>query len=417
MEHNYYRKNIDFTENESRQTVTISDSLLEKGLFREVSGDECKVLLYFLTHRREADLAAVEIPLTAAALGIDSAELKETISSLKDKSLLSEENSTSKEQSLYRLKLNKLLNRLSKEDEKQSSGPTGAELRREMLNSSLISRQEIAAALISFLPPQQRTVHRREEVKTWISDFELKMLKELVRRVNKWLERQGGGDFMGGAFAYLRAIIDSWYEEEITSYEKLQAQDKLYRETRELAQAYGINSFSSETAQLQTFQSWISGKQALSKELALAAIREAVRRKRDGQPSLKYVEDNFINPIKELSINNIGDFKRWLQKEMDHRAGDADPRDISASQKNKHSEDKSEQKQKKKASKNKSSAKKKTADSKNNKKSSVQKEKKKSKKSKENRNNKGSKEKKDSNAADTDYKWKEFFIDFDKYKE
>jgi hypothetical protein len=150
---------------------------------------------------------------------------------------------------------------------------------------------------------------------------------------------------------------------------------KLHRETRELAQAYGINSFSSNTAQLKTFQSWITGEQALSKELALAAIREAVRRKRDGQPSLKYVEDNFINPIKELGINNLGDFKRWLQKEMDHQPADADSRDQN---KAKNNDNNKKTKSKKKKSQNK------------------------------NRNSKDNVE---------DYKWKDFFIDFDKYKE
>jgi hypothetical protein len=198
------------------------------------------------------------------------------------------------------------------------------------------------------------------------------MLKELVRRVDKWLKRQGGSDHLQGAYAYLKAIIDNWYQEEITSYEKLQQQDKLHRETKELARAYGIRSFSSNTAQLKTFQSWLTGEQALSKELALAAIREAVRRKRDGQPSLKYVEDNFINPIKELGISNLADFRRWLQKEMDGKAAEADTRD--------QSDSKSENENKKK--------------------------------------NKSGKSKMNKADEDNDsYKWKDFFIDFDKYKE
>lgn len=389
MEHNFYKRNIDFSEKESRQTVTLSDTVLEKGLLRKVSGSETKVLLYLLTHRREENQSSIELPLAAAALGMNIDEIKETIQSLIQKSIISNEKEKTSQIYSYQLQLNQLVNNMAEENIDTEEEISGTALRHQVIKSSAVSREEIAAALISFLPPQQRNIHRREEIKGWLEDFEIKMLKELVRRVNKWLERQGGGDYLSGSFAYLRAIIESWYEEEITTYEKLQAQDKLHRETRELAQAYGINSFSSNTAQLKTFQSWITGSQALSKELALAAIREAVRRKRDGQPSLKYIEDNFVNPIKELGINNLGDFKRWLQKEMDHNAAAEDSRDkaTSESENNKSSSKESSSKQKNKNKYNKNDNKKSKNSNKN------------SKKDAEN------------------YKWKDFFIDFDKYKE
>lgn len=389
MEHNFYKRNIDFSEKESRQTVTLSDTVLEKGLLRKVSGSETKVLLYLLTHRREENQSSIELPLAAAALGMNIDEIKETIQSLIQKSIISNEKEKTSQIYSYQLQLNQLVNNMAEENIDTEEEISGTALRHQVIKSSAVSREEIVAALISFLPPQQRNIHRREEIKGWLEDFELKMLKELVRRVNKWLERQGGGDYLSGSFAYLRAIIESWYEEEITTYEKLQAQDKLHRETRELAQAYGINSFSSNTAQLKTFQSWITGSQALSKELALAAIREAVRRKRDGQPSLKYIEDNFVNPIKELGINNLGDFKRWLQKEMDHNAAAEDSRDkaTSESENNKSSSKESSSKQKNKNKYNKNDNKKSKNSNKN------------SKKDAEN------------------YKWKDFFIDFDKYKE
>lgn len=384
MEHNFYKRNIEFSEKDSRQSVTISDTMLEKGLLRKVNGSESKLLLYLLTHRREENQSSIELPLAAAALGMKIDEIKETIQSLIRKSILSNEREKTSQIYSYQLELNQLVNNMEEENIDTEEEISGTALRHQVIKSSTVSREEIAAALISFLPPQQRNIHRREEIKGWLDDFELKMLKELVRRVNKWLERQGGGDYLSGSFAYLRAIIESWYEEEITTYEKLQAQDKLHRETRELAQAYGINSFSSNTAQLKTFQSWITGSQALSKELALAAIREAVRRKRDGQPSLKYIEDNFVSPIKELGINNLGDFKRWLQKEMDHNPAEEDSRD----------------KETAKAKKNNSSAKDKNSKQKN----------------KENKN-KSKKRNKNYKKDAENYKWKDFFIDFDKYKE
>lgn len=366
MKHNYYKKNIDLSEAESRQLLTLGDSLIEKGFLRQFSGEETKLLLYLLTHLSKDNKVEIEIPAAAGALGLKIEKLKNCLTQLSAVGIINQQIVAEDNFFSSYLNLEVILENKQKKTKLRESSATGSEVRQQLIKSNSASQNEIAAALISFLPPAGRNVHRREEIKSWLNDFEPEMLKELVRRVDKWLRRQGGGDHLPGAYAYLRAIINDWYQKEITSYQKLKEQDKLHRETKELAQAYGIRSFSSNTAQLKTFQSWISGEQALSKELALAAIKEAVRRKRDGQPSLKYVEDNFINPIKELGLNNLADFRRWLQKEMDGQAAAADSRDQAGSNE--------KQKQKKKTKKK------------------VQKE-------------------------ETDYKWKDFFIDFDKYKE
>ena len=373
MKHNYYKKSIDLSEAESRQLLTLGDSLIEKGFLRQFSGDQTKVLLYLLTHVKEANEIELELPLAAGALGMEIKELKTSLHNLAATGIINRR--TAEQENFFRcfLSLEAVLTKNREHSLPEESSTTGAEVRQQLIKSNSASENEIAAALISFLPPGARNIHRREEIKSWLNDFEPQMLKELVRRVDKWLKRQGGGDHLQGAYAYLKAIIDNWYQEEITTYEKLQEQDKLHRETRELARAYGIRSFSSNTAQLKTFQSWLSGEQALSKELALAAIREAVRRKRDGQPSLKYVEDNFINPIKELEINNLAAFRRWLQKEMDGQASKADSRDQTDS-------DTKDKKQKSKSAKSKNS-------------------------------------KTDEKNDENNYKWKDFFIDFDKYKE
>ena len=371
MKHNYYKKSIDLSEAESRQLLTLGDSLIEKGFLRQFSGDQTKLLLYLLTHVKEANEIEIELPLAAGALGMEIESLKTSLKHLAGTGVINCQ--AAEEENFFScfLNLEAVLTKNEKSSTVEESSSTGIEVRQQLIKSNSASKNEIAAALISFLPPGARNIHRREEIKSWLNDFEAPMLKELVRRVDKWLKRQGGGEHLQGAYAYLKAIIDNWYQEEITTYEKLQEQDKLHRETRELARAYGIRSFSSNTAQLKTFQSWLTGEQALSKELALAAIREAVRRKRDGQPSLKYVEDNFINPIKELGINNLADFRRWLQKEMDGQASKADSRDQTAAEKK-------SQQQKKNKSKNK---------------------------------------KPDQKNDDSNYKWKDFFIDFDKYKE
>lgn len=372
MEYNYYKKSVDLSENESRQLLILGDSMIEKGFLRQFSGKETKVLLYLLTHLKQDNEIEIEIPLAAGALGIEIDDLRELISGMAEIGFISDSPAVGENFFSSYLNLDTVIKKNKKIKTDANTSVTGSEVRQQLIKSNSASKNEIAAALISFLPPANRNIHRREEIKSWLNDFEVQMLKELVRRVDKWLRRQGGGDHLQGAYAYLKAIIDNWYQEEITSYEDLQQQDKLHRETKELARAYGIRSFSSNTAQLKTFQSWLTGEQALSKELALAAIREAVRRKRDGQPSLKYVEDNFINPIKELGISNLADFRRWLQKEMDQKAADPDSRD----QNNSKNKDNNEKQNK-------------------------------SGKSKVNKNNKDN----------DNYKWKDFFIDFDKYKE
>lgn len=375
MKKNYYKKTIDLSEAESRQLLTLGDSLIEKGFLRQFSGQQTKVLLYLLTHLKEANKIEIQLPLAAGSLGLEMNELKKSLKGLSQLGIINYQKT--EKNNLFNCFLNleavlKTESQLEKETETQI---TGTEVREQLIKSNSASKRELASALISFLPPNNRNLHRREEIKSWLNDFEPQMLKELVRRVDKWLKRQGGNDHLQGAYAYLKAIVNNWYQAEITSYEKLKKQDKLHRETKELARAYGIRSFSSNTAQLKTFQAWLTGEQALSKELALAAIREAVRRKRDGQPSLKYVEDNFINPIKELGINNLADFRRWLQKEMDGQAAQVDQR---------------EQKKEKDQSKTKTETKK---------------------------NDSQKKQRQNNTKADNNYKWKDFFIDFDKYKE
>jgi len=65
---------------------------------------------------------------------------------------------------------------------------------------------------------------------------------------------------------------------------------------------------------METFKNWISGKNGLSFSLAKFAIKEAIKRKKDGQPSLKYIEDNFINPWKKANIKNNEQARKYLNK-------------------------------------------------------------------------------------------------------
>lgn len=181
-----------------------------------------------------------------------------------------------------------------------------------VIKQNAVSSDELVQALISLFKPTKITYQLREELNDWITAFETPMIQELIRRTQKKVE----ADPTTPALAYARGIVQNWYEEGISTYKELQAADKLYREIQELAAEYGLPYSSLKPPQKRILRSWMmeSGEDdfALSKEVCKLAIQRAFKEKRDGQPSLDYIENNYIKPLKRSRAKNTEEARRVL---------------------------------------------------------------------------------------------------------
>ncbi|QTL99804.1 DnaD domain protein [Iocasia frigidifontis] len=185
-------------------------------------------------------------------------------------------------------------------------------IRKAVIDKKTPSEEELYQAILSFIPPEED----KGQLSKWLDSFDHKMIAELIRRVDRWLERNDNPP--GQAFHYLKGIVDDWYRKEIFTYQRLKHFDQLYRETRELASSFGIKKWQNvKPIHMETFKSWLSDDYPLSSSIIKLAIQEAVKRKRDGQPSLKYIEDNFIKPWKEAGIKTTQEARAHLKNSRD----------------------------------------------------------------------------------------------------
>lgn len=187
------------------------------------------------------------------------------------------------------------------------------EIRKKVLTITDPSRSELFQAILTFIPPEENITLLETTINQWLEDFDCKLIKELIRRVNKWLEKYNNPT--DRAFHYLKGIIDDWYQKEIGSYQDLKYFDQLFRETRELAQIYGLVDWHNvKPIHMKTFSRWLNEDFPLSIAVVKFAIKEAFRRKKDGQPSLKYIEDNFINLWKKNKVRDCQQALSLLKK-------------------------------------------------------------------------------------------------------
>ncbi|MGM0419996.1 MAG: DnaD domain protein [Bacillota bacterium] len=182
-------------------------------------------------------------------------------------------------------------------------------------NIKCIKSDEMLGRILEFFPGQpgsKAKAQAKSEIERWCKDFPDALLNELLNRVHKWLEHPQNPHER--AHYYLRAIISDWYEKDIFSLEKLQEYDKLYRETRELAKIYGFKNYHQlSPIQLETLQNWLNGEQGLSIQLACWAVKKAVKQKRDGRPSLDYIERNYIERLKEDEIKTTAQAEKLFK--------------------------------------------------------------------------------------------------------
>lgn len=312
------QKRITISDSKNEQSVEIGSSAIDKGFLKQFPGPALAILLYLITHLQKGNYVMTNVAIIASYLpdNYDLKAIEEALNLLVERDIV--EISPRREGDYTcRIKVNLenltagLATDYSGWNKMEEAGSTGPELRRQVLAKATPSEEEIKEALFSFAPPGKKGELVRAEIEKWLADFDLQILKELIRRVDKWIAKNDNPPER--AFHYLEGIIDDWYRKEIFSYRRLKHFDRLYRETRELAFTYGIKGWQNvKPAHMETFKSWLEGDFPLSLPLAKLAIREAVKRKKDGQPSLKYIEDNFIRPWKEARVKTVEEAKKLL---------------------------------------------------------------------------------------------------------
>lgn len=183
----------------------------------------------------------------------------------------------------------------------------------ELLSGRPVSEQELVKGLVMILAPHRLTYNLRSEIEGIMETFSHETIRELIRRVKKATDENQDMK----PLPYLRAIVRDWVNAGIHSLEDLQKADKLHRETYELALEFGLQRAREMTPQhKKTLLSWITkrdnGDYGLSVDVAKLAIQEAIRRKRDGRPSLQYIENNFINPWKKARLSSVEEAREYL---------------------------------------------------------------------------------------------------------
>ncbi|MGM0437890.1 MAG: DnaD domain protein [Bacillota bacterium] len=313
---------IKLVTNEEKQSLEIGKSAVDAGLLKKFPDSSLAVFLYLLTHLKKDNYLEININNISSSLACDSSEIKKSLDYMNDNDIIDIEKKTNLEfeiiinaEKLNETKEEKniLINRKSFNNFKDKKI-----YRKKIINKEYPSLNELKKAIVSFLADDIDYRQFNEEIDQWLSDFSKEIIQELIRRVNKWLEKQRGQENHNNAFYYLRGIIDDWYNKEIFDLDKLKYFDRLYRETKDLAKVYGIKWRNINPTQLETFKSWLIDDFALSSSLVQYAIKEGVKRKRDGQPSLKYIEDNFIKPLKNNKIRSVREARKYFAKKKNY---------------------------------------------------------------------------------------------------
>lgn len=312
---------ISITSANDINVLEIGNSAIEQGFLKLLPSSSLAIVLYLLTHLEEGNYVQTNPVIISNFLAEDTSleTINDKLNYLAQLDLIeiSEQRKGDYTYKIY-VNLDKLLNNKKSETELASNHFNQVKIREELIAKKSISKKELKTALTTFIPPAHHSLIK-DSLNQWLEDFELALIKELIRRVDKWIKKYNNPPEQ--AFHYLQGIIDDWYQKKIFSYKRLQYFDKLFRETKELAKAYGINWQNLKPVHMETFAQWLTDKQgyALSQAVAKYAIQEAIKRKKDGQPSLKYIEDNFIIPWKKAKVKSIKEAQKLLKKNNNYK--------------------------------------------------------------------------------------------------
>lgn len=308
----FRQEGISFKGSPASRTVSLGTDLINRGFLTQFPGSSLAAFL--LLASKGAELEAKKLSLQELNCLIPGS-LDEVITGLEylqEREIIVFEKSNPQQKRFD-------LRSLKKEEKIYISlNPSGLmpSQKNEEPAPTTINDNDLVKKLIEFFPGQSGSQARKQaetEIKRWCDDFPPGLIEELLNRVHKWLEHPQNPHER--AHYYLRAIISDWYEKEIFSFEKLQEYDRLYRETRELARIYGFKNYHQlNPIQLETLQSWLKGGQGLSVQLACWAVKKAVKQKRDGRPSLDYIERNYIQPLKDAGVQNTEAAEAFFNK-------------------------------------------------------------------------------------------------------
>ncbi len=318
------QQKIQIAEKKERKTLELGAKAVDSGFLKNLPGVSLHVLIYLLTHLDSSLTTRIEPKRLTSLLPSNLEEIKLAISRLEKKEIIF---ITNLRNSLLEIKLNpenllfKQSGDISTKENNKPDQQNKNNFRKTIINNSILSEKKLKKALLSYLPSDKNKTIFRKKVNKWLNDFEPELIRELIKRVEKWLSRRCDKDAEEEAFYYLQGIIKDWYKKDIYTKKKLKYFDRLFRETGDLAEAYGINRHYLKPAQLDTFRRWLTKEPALEPEVIKYAIKEAIKRKKDGQPSLKYIEDNFIKPWKRAGINNIAQAKKELKERNSNTEG------------------------------------------------------------------------------------------------
>ncbi len=306
-------------------TVEIGKSAVDNGLLKHLPDSTLAIFLYLVTHLEKGMYVQTNPVIISSYLpdkyNVETIKKGLNYLSRHDIINISDERDGGYTSRIY-LNLHKL-EELTSSSGGESTGEeliNKEELRHRVINKPSVSRQELIRALVTFIPSGKEIALTREKINHWLDDFDSRMIQELIRRVDKWIQQNNNPPEQ--AFNYLQGIIADWYRKEITSYKRLKYFDQLYRETKDLAYTYGITNWQNlKPVHMETFKRWLSEDFALSISIAKFAIKEAIRRKKDGQPSLKYIEDNFILPWKKAGIKSVEEARAFMAKQANKPSG------------------------------------------------------------------------------------------------
>ncbi|MCF8008408.1 MAG: DnaD domain protein [Halanaerobiales bacterium] len=298
---------------DEKQSVELGKKSIINGLLKSLPGPSLPVIIYLLTHLGHENSVKTNPAIMAGFLALDRENIKKGLSILEKNGFI---NIKKDKEGDYRTKiildLDKLANSCDYKDnilDKKNSKS------KNNVSINSLESNDLKKSLLNFLPKEVNQKLIDEEIDQWINDFEPKIIKELIRRVKKWSTNNNKDN--KEVFYYLHGIVDDWYSKNIFTYDRLKHFDRMFRETNQLAKCYGLkNWYNVNESQMEIFYSWLNNGDGINLSVAKFAIKEAFKRKSDGQPSLKYIEDNFITPLKESKIKNIKQAKKLFNQDL-----------------------------------------------------------------------------------------------------